>query len=216
MKGLQNLIWRGVQFVIRLGSRILVRLLSRLTIEGRENFVKIAPGPLLIIANHKSYYDPTVIAAALPFFSSFNPLRFIAKDEFFMRPFMAFIFNLMGAFPARQGQGIDRSLELPERILRAGGTVVFFPEGSCIRDDSLGEGKIGAALLATRVPGLTILPMAIFGAYRISGLRFSRPNVVIKIGEPFQLPNKGTEPDPKDLATDFMHRIKSNYLTIAK
>lgn len=188
MQGLKNLIYRGVQLVIRLGSRILIRVLSNLTIEGRENFKNIPDGPLLIIANHKSYYDPVVIAAALPFFSRFNPLRFIAKDEFFQRPLSAFVFKLMGAFPAHQGEGLNKSLELPEKILRENGTVVFFPEGRCVREDKIEtKGKIGAAALAERFPRLTVLPVAIHDSYKIGK---GRPFVKIFVGAPFNYHDK--------------------------
>lgn len=187
MSGLKNMIWRGVQLVIRLGSRVLIRLLASLAVEGRENFRTIPEGPLLIVANHKSYYDPVVIATALPFFSRFNPLRFIAKDEFFQSPLSAFIFKLMGAFPAHQGEGINTSLRLPEEILKENGTVVFFPEGKCVRDDSLGPPKMGAAVLCKQVAGLVVLPIAITDSHKIASI-FRRPKVRIKVGQHFRVP----------------------------
>ena len=176
------------QFFIRTLARVLMLFLSKVEVKGKDNAEKTSR-PLLIIANHKSYYDPLVIAVSLSVFSKVYPLRFIAKDQLFKGFLSRITFYLMGSFPTYYGNGLDKSLEIPVAILREKGTVVFFPEGKCIREEALGEGRMGAATLALKVPEAQILPMAISGSYKI-GRIFNRPKVKTRIGEPFYLKDR--------------------------
>jgi 1-acyl-sn-glycerol-3-phosphate acyltransferase len=181
-----------------------------LSVDGLKNVQNVS-GPVLLVSNHKSYFDPLVIAAAFPIGSKVYPLRFIAKDEFFQNIISAAVFYSMGAFPTYYGQGIDKSLQEPKRILMNKGSVVFFPEGQCIRSDKLGDGKIGAALLAMKVPGVTILPMAIYGSHRI-GKIFKKAEVRVNFGEPFKLKSLAKGKTADELTELFMKRISSAYI----
>jgi 1-acyl-sn-glycerol-3-phosphate acyltransferase len=76
-----------------------------------------------------------------------------------------------------------------QRILRAGGVIGIFPEGT------RGEGQMavaqnGAAWLATST-GATVLPVACRGTYRTPGTRRRfRPRVDILVGKPLSLPSQ--------------------------
>ena len=165
----------------------LLCIFEDLKIDGRENARNIKAGPLIIIANHKSFLDPLIIGLCFPFFSRIYPLRFIAKDTFFKNPIGWIFYKSVGAFPACKGQGLEASLQKPSQILREGGSVMFFPEGVRVREDSLGQPKIGVAKLASFFPEVPIIPVAIFNAHKVGhlGLLYKRSRLRVKIGVPF-------------------------------
>ena len=69
----------------------------------------------------------------------------------------------LGAFPVRRGQSDEDALETARTILRQGGLLALFPEGTRIRDpDELGHPKRGAGRLALE-EGAPIVPGAITG-----------------------------------------------------
>lgn len=173
------------QLVIRSLSRILMPFLFRL----EKHSIDYADPrkPLIIISNHKSYFDPLVISNTLPFGSKLFPLWFIAKDQFFLNPISAWFFRTIGAFPTYYGHGLDKSLATALQILRNGETVVFFPEGKCIRQEELGQPKPGLANLVLQIPYAQILPMAIRNSYKIGT---GRPTVKTLVGKPFILRDK--------------------------
>ncbi len=176
---------------------------------------RLAPGPgTLLLANHKSYYDPLVVGNALPFWSSFRPIRFFSKDELFLKPLSRLFFSLGGAFPAYYGAGLDRSLRIPKRLLEAGQTVLIFPEGRCVRDESLGEGRIGAATLALMTENVRIVPMAIRGAYKIRWGFLKLPEVRVAFGKSYtldELVGPGGRATPEELTVLLMSKIEELY-----
>jgi len=91
----------------------LLCIFADLKIDGRKNVRKIRGGPLIVIANHKSFLDPLIIGLCFPFFSKIYPLRFIAKDTFFKNPIGWIFYKSLGAFPTCKGQGLAASLTIP-------------------------------------------------------------------------------------------------------
>lgn len=202
-----------VQIILRLLSKIIMPFFYKLETRGREN-VKGLTGPVLLISNHKSYFDPLIMADSLPFWSQLFPIRFIAKDQFFQSIISKIFFVLIGAYPAYYRQGINKSLATPLNILGKKGSVVFFPEGKCVRSDELGEGKVGAAVLALQVPELSILPIAIKNSHHVRNDGRKIPTVKTSIGKPFRLENRLVSPalaTPEAVTALFMDEIKKLY-----
>jgi 1-acyl-sn-glycerol-3-phosphate acyltransferase len=82
--------------VYRLSHAILAPLLIaylRLTRTGREHIP--AEGPVLIVANHRSFLDPFLIGATLP---AGRPLNFMGKAELFARPRAGWYVSRCGCF----------------------------------------------------------------------------------------------------------------------
>ena len=191
----------------------LLCIFEDLKIDGRENARNIKEGPLIIIANHKSFLDPLIIGLCFPFFSKIYPLRFIAKDTFFKNPIGWMFYKSVGAFPACKGQGLEESLKIPSRILREGGSVMFFPEGVRIREDCLGQPKIGVAKLASHFPEVPIVPIAIFNAHKVGhlGLLYKRSRLQVKIGEPFGYNDKAFQLPAETGIKIMMGEIEKSY-----
>lgn len=140
-----------------------------------------ADGPVVVVANHSAMIDGPLLYGLLG-----RRCSFLIKREMFKGP-LGWLLPRIGQLPVRRGE-VDRApLLTAVRLLRAGGVVVVFPEGTRGEGD-VASAQQGAAWLA-RSGGATLLPVAIRGTRRPprSGRRF-RPRVDVLFGEPFATP----------------------------
>lgn len=154
---------RGVSKVLYAIVRGLVvpfmRAWFALRIDGAEHIPR--EGPAIVAPNHKSFWDSFFVAAATR-----RHLRFMGKSELFEGPWGSTLIRL-GAFPVRRGQADADALETAREILRQGGLLALFPEGTRVRDaDLLGEPRRGAGRLALET-GSPLVPAAITGTDRL-------------------------------------------------
>lgn len=158
--------------------RFLLTVLARWKVTGRQH---VPSGPLIVASNHLNNADPPILGAGI----ARRRLRFMAKVELFKPP-LGMITRTWGAFPVRRFEADMGALLAAERILRAGGAIGMFPEGTRSRTGYLGNPHPGTALIALRT-GATILPCAITGTERFRDpfLVVKRPRITIAIGEPF-------------------------------
>ena len=164
---------------------ILIRVFYRVEIRGRENLEKISP-PLVIASNHKTLFDVFLILIALPWFSRFLPGRYMTEELHFRGPVLEFLrkakllklfYLLTGGFPSYRGEGMERAIGHPLKLLRRKGTVLMFPEGKLVREDNLGVFYNGTAALVAK-SGAPVLPFFI---------KIERRKIIITIGEIFKL-----------------------------
>jgi 1-acyl-sn-glycerol-3-phosphate acyltransferase len=161
---------RPLYAVVKLGVRPFLRVWYRLRIAGAERIPEA--GAAIVAPNHKSLYDSFFIAIATP-----RHLRFMGKSELFEGPFGRLLVRL-GAFPVRRGASDQDTLETARTILRQGGLLSLFPEGTRVRDpDTLGSPRRGAGRLAIEAHAL-LVPCAITGTERLFAGPFPRPGRV--------------------------------------
>ena len=165
-----------------------MKLLYALKVENADRIPET--GPVIIAPNHKSFWDAFFIAAATK-----RPIRFMGKSELFEGPAGRMLIRL-GAFPVRRGSSDEEALETARSILRDGGLLALFPEGTRVRDpDELGIPKKGAARLALET-GATVVPAAITGTENLFAGPFPRPGRVrVSFGEPIIV--EATDPTPE-------------------
>src|SRR5918998_1532220 len=99
----------------------------RLQRTGREH--ARVKGGLIVAANHRSFLDPFVIGAFLPWR---RRLQFIAKVELFEKRWQGWFLSRLGAFPIRRGQSDETAMKTARMIVERGGAVVIFSEGNRI------------------------------------------------------------------------------------
>jgi len=137
--------------------RVVCAASGGLTVSGRLT----VSGGCVVVANHASHADTAALLAALP--PAARPVFGAAADYWFDVPVRRFIAtSLAGILPVRRsGDGSYAALIAAARpALRAGRTVVLYPEGTRSTDGYVGEFRSGAIRLA-RECGVPIVPVAI-------------------------------------------------------
>jgi len=128
-----------------------------LRVEGQNNVPQT--GPVLVVANHQSYFDPVLIGLA-----SSRSFSFLARKSLFNNPLFGWYITRLGAVPVDQ-EGVGKEgIKTILRQLQEGKAVVVFPEGERAERGSLARLKPGIQLLIKRV-GAPILPIGIAGAF---------------------------------------------------
>ncbi len=183
----------------------LIAKLCRLEVTGRENIPE--RGPLLLMANHRSYLDPPLVAYAV----YKRPVFFMAKAELFTTPVLGRLIKHWGnAFPVKRGKADLTALKTALEVLKKGELVCIFPEGQRAPAGRFIRPKWGAGMVAlkARVP---IVPCLIEGSEALIGKeRFVSgiPRVKISFGEPFQLDLEDRKENYQRAADMIMERIK--------
>jgi 1-acyl-sn-glycerol-3-phosphate acyltransferase len=146
---------RPLYSVVRGTISPLFRGYFRMHISGAEHIPD--EGAAIIAPNHKSFWDSFFIAVCTR-----RHLRFMGKSELFKGRRGRVLIRL-GAFPVQRGQSDQEALETAREVLRQGGLLALFPEGTRVRDpEGLGEPKRGAGRLALET-GAPLVPCAITG-----------------------------------------------------
>ena len=114
--------------------------------------------PHIIVANHASYADGIVIGAAVA-----EPHRFIAKTELARAPVVGcYLRGLRTLFIERFTAERLGEVGRIRDALRAGDSVIIFPEGTFTRTRGLGAFHLGAFQAAVTA-GVPVIPVAIRG-----------------------------------------------------
>ena len=129
----------------------------RVEVSGAENI--LVDQPQIFIANHQGYYDIFTLAGYLPV-----QLRWVSKAVLFRVPFMGWAMSAAGYIPVERNnrkQSYQAFLSTLEAI-KAGSSVVVFPEGTRSEDGNIGVFKKGSQLLAQRAK-VPMVPVTIIG-----------------------------------------------------
>jgi 1-acyl-sn-glycerol-3-phosphate acyltransferase len=174
---------------------------GRLGVEGLEAVPE--QGPLLVVPNHDSQWDPVLVGLAV---RPRRRLRFLARASLWRIPGLGPVLDRMGQIPIRRGAGDAAALESAVEALGSGEAVCVFPEGGL----SWGErprAHSGVARLAQACPGATIVLCAVRGTTEYA--RFPRrPRVSVS----FFRPEEGdSRPDstPAEVATRLLAEIRA-------
>ena len=159
-------------------ARHVHRPAFRLRVHGVERVPRT--GPVVLVANHSSLLEPQLIYGMLP-----RRSVFLVKSELF-RGVLGRALRGIGQIPVRRGTPDRAPLMAAVRVLRGGGLVAVFPEGTRGAGD-VDAAEQGAAWLV-RTSGARVLPVATRGTHRERGARRRlRPVVDVLVGEPFDL-----------------------------
>ncbi len=168
---------------------------ARFSIEGVGHVP--ARGPVLLAANHRSYFD--VVALALVARQIGRPVRFLGKKEIFDAPLVGTVARSLGGIPVARGSGSDQPLREAEAALKAGEVVMVLPQGTIPRGEAFFDpvlhGRTGAARLAAGT-GAAVVPVGLWGTERVwprsahlpdVSLVCRPPRVTVRVGRPIGL-----------------------------
>ena len=163
-------------------QRAVLMTFAEWRVTGKEN---VPPhGPLIVVANHQSYFDSPLLSTSIP-----RRTRFLAKAGLFRWPVLSRFLRLYGAYPLARSTADVGAYRWALRQLARDRAVVLFPEGTRT-PGAMRKAQAGVALLALRSQA-PILPVGITGTERLgSVLRVFKPTgaIEVNIGTPFSLP----------------------------
>lgn len=148
-------------------------------------------GPVLIVSNHASYLDPICLGLA----SYHRPIHFMAKEELFKMPLLKQLLPRLYSFPVKRNSSDRQAMRTALDKLESGAVAAVFPQGTRVKEDALGAGQLGAALIAMK-SGAAVLPAAISGSARVmrDGSFFPRfPRITVAFGSPFFVTEDGSD-----------------------
>ncbi len=174
---------------------------GRLQVEGLENLPE--RGPLLVVGNHDSHWDPLMVGIAAV---RRRQIRALAKAELWDVRGLAPILNGMGQIPIRRESGDAQALAVAIEELRAGTCIGVFPEGTRSRGKVL-RARSGIGRLALEVPEAHVALVAIEGTADLTGFP-RRPRLSVRFFDP-----AGGQPqpgeDPGELSARLLAEIRA-------
>jgi 1-acyl-sn-glycerol-3-phosphate acyltransferase len=164
-----------------------IRLLARLTGTpiNVHGLGRLPAGTCVAVANHSSWIDGVVLASVLP-----PSFRFVAAEVFQHQALNAFALRRLGTqFVERyeREHGVADTNQLVA-VVRAGQSLVIFPEGRLARAPGLRPFHMGAFVVAAEA-GVPALPVAVHGTRAILRPEHHFPRrgtVDIVVGEPIR------------------------------
>lgn len=181
---------------------VAVRRWGRLEVSGLEHLP--GSGPVLLAANHDSYWDPVAIGiAALPR----RQIRALAKSSMWKVHGLGPILDAMGQIPIERGAGDARALDRAVSELARGACIGVFPEGTRSLGRTL-RARSGLGRLALAVPQAPVICATVQGTVDIA--RFPRrPRVRVRFFVPAANPHTPLEaPHPADLPVRLLAEIR--------
>ena len=175
---------RARQNSCKQGARIAARCAGiRLSVSGEAHFA--AETTRIVVANHASYIDALILVAALPL-----GLHYVAKQELAARPLLGWCLRRIGCefverFDTQQSAAAANRLE--EKV-RAGHSLLFFPEGTFGVAPGLRPFRMGAFVAAARA-GVEVMPVALRGTRAVLPSGSWRPRrgaVTVSIAAPLR------------------------------
>ncbi len=152
------------------------KIFYKLKVEGKEKIPR--DRAILIAANHLSSLDPPLVSAAL-----LKNIAYMAKKELFTVPILGTLVWWLGAFAVNREKLEVSTIKTAKAVLvHKRWSLALFPQGTRVRDGSLGKVNKGFASLG-KLSGTDILPVAVIGSDKKARWPF-QGNITVKIGDP--------------------------------
>jgi 1-acyl-sn-glycerol-3-phosphate acyltransferase len=176
---------------------------ARLEASGVETLP--ACGPLLLVGNHDSHWDPVMIGFAA---RKRRMIRALAKSQLWDVKGLAPVLNGMGQIPIVRGAGDTQALANAIAALREGSCVGVFPEGTRSKGRVM-RARSGVGRLALEVPEAHVSCVAVSGTADLTGFP-RRPRIKVHFFDP-----AGGQPRPDEDPGDLSARLLAEIRAIA-
>jgi 1-acyl-sn-glycerol-3-phosphate acyltransferase len=165
-------------------SKAIAKTFFNYRVIGAENMIE--EGPCIIAANHCSYLDPPLVGVACK-----RAIHYLARKSLLDVPILGPILPQLNVIPVDQKNADRSALMGAIRVVRNGGAVLIFPEGTRSPDGNLQPAQPGIGMIAakTDAPIIPVLIEGSFEALRRGRLRPRFTQVTVSIGKCFALSN---------------------------
>ncbi|HET7591197.1 MAG TPA: lysophospholipid acyltransferase family protein [Solirubrobacterales bacterium] len=170
---------------------------GRMQVEGLESVPE--QGPLLIVGNHDSHWDPVMVGVAA---LERRQIRALAKSDLWKIRGLGPVLDGMGQIPIERGKGDAQALARAIEALGSGVCIGVFPEGTRSRGEVL-RARSGVGRLALEVPEAHVSLVAIEGTTDLTGFP-RRPRIRIRFFDP-----AGGQPRPDEDPSGLSARLLS-------
>lgn len=176
---MRNVVYTIFQIILYWIVLVVFKLFFRFEAHEQKNLKEVEDGPVIFVSNHASYIDGAICGISLPrkgfWTEKFFPLRFLTTERFFQwKYFPINIFlKIGGALSVKRtkvkypdGRHLHDVLPEALEILRHGGKIWIFPEGTFTSDGKIHKGRKGVVFLHQQT-GVPIVPVGIIGSCHI-------------------------------------------------
>lgn len=155
MRLIRRLRFRFIRLIVYFGFRLWLRKIHNIEKLPQE-------GPAIIVSNHTSYYDWSVLSAVY----NKKYIVFLANKELLKRRFVNWLMRLnILIYIDKNNPGLRYFREVIRR-LKQGHIVVIYPEGTRSKSGKMLNPKVGFVKLAL-ITNTPIIPLGMKGAYEI-------------------------------------------------
>jgi 1-acyl-sn-glycerol-3-phosphate acyltransferase len=143
----------------------------------------------LIVANHPdSFFDALVIAANTKY-----PLSFLARGDVFTKPWHNFLLRALNMMPVyRQREGKEHlhknqnSFDASVDVLKQGGILLIFIEGTCLNKNEIQPFKKGAARILQQAVAAGVTPAVLPAVITYNGFKHFGKKICLMLGSTVQ------------------------------
>ena len=162
-------------------SKAIAKTFFHYRVFGAENMIE--EGPCIIAANHCSYLDPPLVGVACR-----RAIHYLARKSLLDVPLLGPILPELNVIPVDPNNADRSALMGAIRVVRNGGAVLIFPEGTRSPDGLLQAARPGIGMIAAKT-GAPVIPARISGSHEAlprGGSMPRRARVTVTVGKPIR------------------------------
>lgn len=162
-------------------SKTFFDLFYRGEVSGSEWIPKT--GAFIVAVNHASFFDPPGVGCRVP-----REIHYFARKTLFKHPLFAALLHKVNTIPVDLESDSDiAALKSVFRVLKKGGGILLFPEGTRTGTGELQPARSGVGMIAckSQVP---VVPARIFGTFEAFGRHQRRPRLHLPVDVAFAPP----------------------------
>ena len=169
-------------------SKAIAKTFFHYRVIGAENMIE--EGPCIIAANHCSNLDPPLVGIACK-----RAIHYLGKKSLLDWPVLGPIFPQLNVIPVDQKNAARSALIGAIRVVKSGGAVLIFPEGSRSPDEKLQPAQSGIGMIVAKT-GAPVVPVRVSGSFQAFPRGTAVPHFVavkVTIGAPILFEGSETE-----------------------